>query len=173
MNDQKYKDLKVCLSTGRIPTGYTAKSLRNFKYRSSREYSCKDRNLWKNGLKVLPKGRAKFIVADVHRISGHPKAVVLQQLVSEQYSVVGLEALCRKVAKDCPSCKDNLYFFRTTGEMRHLSLDRRSQLCSLLQLESLFPFLCSFLSQYSTLFYLLSIRVTSFSFSAPSLDTSR
>ena len=98
MTDQKYKDLKVFLSTGRIPPGYSGQKLWDMKPRDAREYTYKARNLWKNGLKVLPEGRAEFVATDLHRISGHPKAVVLQQLVSEQYSVVGLEALYRKVA---------------------------------------------------------------------------
>ncbi len=134
MNDQKYRDLKLFLNTGRFPGGYSGQKLWDFKRRHAREYTYRARNLWKNGLKVLPKGRAKFIVSDLHRIFGLPKAVVLQQLMSEQYSVVGLEALCRKVAEDCPSCKDNLSF---SGNMRHQSLDRRSELCSLFQLELL------------------------------------
>ena len=37
----------------------------------------------------------------------------------------------------CLSCKDALSFFRTTGEMRHLTLDRRFELCFLLRLKPL------------------------------------
>ncbi len=134
MNDQKYKDLKLFLSVGRIPAGYSGQRLRDFRRRDARAYSYHGRNLWKDGRKVLPKSRAKRVIQDLHEMSGHPKADALQCLVAEQYSVEGCRAFCRVVAKDCLSCKDESLHFVTDGKMTHLTPAQRLHLCDRLKL---------------------------------------
>ena len=67
-------------------------------------------------------------------MSGHPKADDVQCLVVEKYSAEGCRALCRNVAKDCLSCKDDALHFVTDGEMTHLTPAQRLHLCDRLKL---------------------------------------
>ena len=78
-------------------------------------------------------------IRELHVSQSHPLASELFELARSRFAADQLRDVCRRVVSDCLRCQEGSLPRRTSGPMRHLTVDQRKEIAAILGLQSFNP----------------------------------
>ena len=134
-NDSFYDEVVACHSEVAIPSTLTAAQKKKFrKYANRYFYDPVARHLIRtsDNLIALPPRVCYKTIRELHLSHLHPLASGLFELARSRFVADQLRDVCREVVNDCLRCQEGFLPRRTSGPVRHLTVEQRKEIATLI-----------------------------------------